>query len=156
MAIGGILAKLFASQEERKMPFLTKIHDRWNRLRYWQKGSIGGGVFHIFCLSFIITAAIIFIPKLPPPGSGDMGPPQVWIIYGLYILLELIPIVILYPILYFSVGVKLSVLEAYSSQETFAIWILFIIYSTAVYAILGMAIGKTIDRLKDTQKRDRQ
>ena len=127
----------------------TRFDQWWAKLRCWQRGAALGGALHIFSVFFIYTLVLIFVPVLPPLGSGDMGPASVWILAALSALIEFIPALILH----LSFGVTMeTTLFAYSGPfggiKGIFIWFLYMIYSTAFYTFLGMAVAKVIESFK--------
>jgi hypothetical protein len=114
--------------------WLTRVDERWAKLRYWQKGLIVGGGGHLMLVLLLIALFLIFVPVTPSPGSGDMGTASGWILLILYALLEIIPRSILY----------LFRIDYIYEPNLSWLWVVYLIYATLFYALIGIAVAKTI------------
>jgi len=118
--------------------------DQWfMKLQYWQKGAIIGGGGHLVAVLVLIVLFIIFVPVSPPPlGSLDIGPAIGWILLFFYTLLEIIPDWILY---------LFTGLHFRGPEVVIWIWVLYLIYSTLFYALIGIAVAKAITLVKKSE-----
>jgi len=134
----------------RKINLWCTRFDQWfMKLRYWQRGAIIGGGGHLVLVLFLFVLALIFVP-LTSGSGGDMGTPTAWILFILYWLIEFIPFLILN--LFFRLDV--SLLETFSNPRTIWMWALYMIYSTLLYTLVGMAVAKSIEFLRKPAKRN--
>lgn len=130
---------------------LSQIQSRWTKLRYWQRGAIIGGGGHLVTVILILLADLILVPTTSPPGGGDMGPASMWILFFLYLIIEAIPLSLLYLITGRNFIHAITDLREASRLDIW-IWILFILYGTIIYGICGMTIGKSIESLQKFKK----
>jgi hypothetical protein len=121
-----------------------EIKMRWEKLRDWQKGAVIGSIFHISSVLIIYISVLIFVPVSSPPGAGDMGPGSALGFASLSVLIEIIPTLFLYPV----TGTMGTVILAYSGPfgglKAIIAWFLYMIYSTIVYAFMGILLIKII------------
>ena len=110
------------------------IDQWWEKLLYWQKGAIIGGVGHLLAVLFLVVLFLVFVPVTPPPGSGDMGPASGWILLILYTILEIIPGLILY---------LFRISYIYSPNLSW-LYVAYLIYATLFYGLIGIAVAKAI------------
>ena len=128
------------------------MRNRWNKLRYWQKGAILGAGFHVSAVLFIIILALILIPGSSPPGSGDLGPVSAWILLALYGLLEFIPLFLLRTLLTVTTGTVWKLPGDVNSLSSILTWILYLIYATFFYGMLGIISSKIFENIRRIYK----
>ncbi len=121
------------------MSKFEKLKRRWEELAYWQKGAIIGGGLHIGIILLIVLAALLFVPRTAPPGSGDQGTALAWILFIFYGLIEFVPVWSLYLI----TGKDL----AFPGRNLW-IWFLFIACGTLFYSLVGIGIAEVLRRVK--------
>jgi hypothetical protein len=130
-----------------------KLQKHWEKLPYWQKGAIIGGGLHIGIVLLIVLAALLFVPRTAPPGTGDQGTALAWILFGLYMLLEIIPLFIFRGIVSVFSGSNWKLPGELSNPREVFIWLLYLGYATIFYALLGIVFAIVIKSLKGVRMR---
>jgi hypothetical protein len=132
---------------------LNKMHNWWANLPYWQKGGILGGSLHLILLVLILSVNTMFVPRIPPPGAGDMGTFLGWVLFGLFWLLEFVPFFLLRLVLYQIAGITYRFPAPESISDLQGAWsvCLYIGYATIFYILLGVTIAKVIGFFKVTR-----
>lgn len=122
------------------MKIINKLQHRWKTFSYWQKGAILGGGFHLIALFLLSSAALYVAPR--EDQTGSWAPAIGWILFILYGLIEFVPSWIFYLI----TGTKYL-----SGPEKSWGWVLFLIYSTLFYALIGSTIAKGIKLVRSLE-----
>jgi hypothetical protein len=97
----------------------------------------------------------MFVPRIPPPGSGDMGTFLGWILFGFFWLLEFVPFSLLRLVLYQMAGFTYRFPAPETISDLQGAWsvCLYIGYATIFYILLGVTIAKVIEFFKGTKQR---
>lgn len=130
----------------------SDIRQRWEKLRSWQKGALLGGGGHL-ALAAVILIAYFIVVVTDKPGNGDMN--LIVFVLGLpllylFMLLELIPSY-LFPSGLADVPSLLTDPHDYSWTQ-WAWLILYLVYASVVYALLGTVFGQAVELLRGVKK----
>ena len=124
-----------------------KIHKRWESLQRWQKGAISGAGLHLEAVLLIHFSVYLFVPSSPEPGDGDMGTPLGLLLLVLSALVEFIPTIFLYPFTGRMITLLFAFGGSFNDFRSIFAWLLYMTYSTIVYALIGILWVKVSERL---------
>jgi hypothetical protein len=113
----------------------NKIRKHWANLKDWQKGSIIGAGLHLLGLILLVFSAYIIVPARFVKSEGDMGPFSSWVLLALLGLFELLPLGIL------KLSGVINLPDHFELKPPELRIILFFIYATIVYSILGILLA---------------